>query len=284
MTTSNVPPGLLRRLLRHRGAAFGAATLLLVALAALLAPWLSPGDPLRIVAEPQLWPFQQPAYPLGTDALGRDLLALLLHGARASLLIGVAAAGTATLIGVSVGALAAWHGGWVDELVMRGAELFQTVPNLVLLLTLVSILGPTLAHITLGIGLVSWTGIARLTRAEFLSLRERDFVAACRSFGMGDTRIIVGEILPNALPPVLVLASLTVASAILFESTLAFLGLGDPNVASWGRVIGEGRTLIRTDWFISAVPGLAIMATVLALNLLGDGLNDALNPRLRERA
>jgi len=277
------PPGLLRRFARHRGAALGAGTLLLVAVAALLAPWLAPGDPLRIVAEPQLWPLQDHARPLGTDALGRDIAALLLHGARASLLIGLAAAATATGLGVTVGALAAYHGGWVDEIVMRGAELFQTIPNLILLLTLVSILGPTLGHITLGIGLVSWTGIARLTRAEFLSLRERDFVTACRSFGMRDAHMIVGEILPNALPPVLVLASLTVASAILFESVLSFLGLGDPNVASWGRVIGEGRTLIRTAWYISAVPGVVITATVLALNMVGDGLNDALNPRLRER-
>lgn len=283
MSAASPVPGLLRRFARHRGALAGALILLAVAIGALAASWLYPADPLRIVAPPQLWPLQDSAHPLGTDAMGRDLAALVLHGARASLLIGLVAAATATLIGVTVGALAAYYGGCVDELAMRAVELFQTIPNLILLLTLVSILGPTLTHITLGIGLVSWTGIARLTRAEFLSLRERDFVTACRSFGMGDLRIIVGEILPNALPPVLVLASLTVASAILFESVLSFLGLGDPNVASWGRAIGEGRTLIRTAWYLSAVPGLAIMLAVLALNLVGDGLNDALNPKLRDR-
>jgi peptide/nickel transport system permease protein len=276
-------PGLLRRFVRHRGALLGALLLLFVAAAALLAPWFYPVDPMRIVAEAQLWPLASAAHPLGTDSMGRDIAALVVHGARASLLIGVCAALTATLVGVTVGALAAYYGGWVDELVMRAAELFQTIPNLILLLTIVSILGPTLTNITLGIGLVSWNGIARLTRAEFLSLRERDFVQACRSYGMSDLRIIVAEILPNALPPVLVLASLTVASAILFESVLSFLGLGDPNLASWGRVIGDGRTLIRTAWYICALPGLAIMLTVLSINLVGDGLNDAFNPKLRDR-
>jgi peptide/nickel transport system permease protein len=137
-------------------------------------------------------------------------------------------------------------------------------------------------HITIAIGFVSWNGLARLTRVEFLSLRERDFVNACRAMGMGTPRIIFTEILPNALPPIIVLASLTVASAILYESALSFLGLGDPNVASWGALVGDGRTLIRTSWFISAIPGVVIMLAVLSLNLVGDGLNDALNPKLRD--
>ena len=238
---------------------------------------------MRIVGPPELWPSIHSKFALGTDALGRDIAAMIVHGARASLLIGIFAALTATTIGVTVGALAAYYGGWVDELVMRGAELFQTIPALIFLLTIVSILSPTLTHITLAIGFVSWNGMARLTRAEFLSLRERDFVSACKAMGMGDLRIIVAEILPNALPPVVVLSSLTVAGAILYESAVSFLGQGDPNVASWGRLIGEGRTLIRTSWHICAIPGAVIMVTVLSLNLIGDGLNDALNPKLRDR-
>jgi peptide/nickel transport system permease protein len=275
--------GFVRRFARNRGAVVGAAMILVVIAAALFAPVLYPVDPMRIVGPPEQWPSLQGKYLLGTDALGRDIAAMIVHGARASLLIGVFAALTATTIGVTVGALAAYYGGWIDELVMRCAELFQTIPALIFLLTIVSILGPTLTNITVGIGLVSWNGLARLTRAEFLSLRERDFVSACRAMGMGDLRIIVTEILPNALPPVVVLSSLTVAGAILYESAVSFLGLGDPNVASWGRLIGEGRTLIRTSWYICAVPGVVIMIAVLSLNLLGDGLNDALNPKLRDR-
>ena len=272
-----------RRFARNRGALVGSVMILVVIAAALLAPLLYPTDPMRIVGPPELWPSMQSKFALGTDALGRDIAAMIVHGARASLLIGIFAALTATTIGVTVGALAAYYGGWVDELVMRGAEVFQTIPALIFLLTIVSILSPTLTHITLAIGFVSWNGMARLTRAEFLSLRERDFVSACKAMGMGDLRIIVAEILPNALPPVVVLSSLTVAGAILYESAVSFLGQGDPNVASWGRLIGEGRTLIRTSWHICAIPGAVILVTVLSLNLIGDGLNDALNPKLRDR-
>jgi len=208
---------------------------------------------------------------------------MLMHGAQATLLIGLFAALTATAIGVAIGATAAWFGGWVDEALMRVTELFQVVPSLVFILTIVSILGGTVENITLAVGCVTWTGIARLTRAEFLSLRDREFVLACRAMGMGSWRIAFAEVLPNALPPIVVLSSLSVASAILFEAAVSFLGLGDPEIASWGRLVGEGRTLIRSSWYISAIPGLAIMLTVLALNLVGDGLNDALNPKLRDR-
>jgi len=273
----------LGRFSRNRGALGGAVVILMVASGGLLAPALFPTDPLRIVAAPELWPGQDPALPLGTDSLGRDILAMLVHGARATLLIGLFASAVATIIGVSVGAMAGYFGGWLDEGLMRGAELFQTIPNLIFVLTIVVILGSTLSHIVIAIGIVSWTPIARLTRAEFLALRDREFVQACRAMGMGHGRIILGEILPNALPPVIVLSSLVVAGAILFESAVSFLGLGDPNVASWGRLVGDGRQLIRSAWYISAIPGLAIMVTVLCLNLIGDGLNDALNPKLRDR-
>lgn len=268
------------RFARNRAALVGLLVILLVIGFAIAAPWLFPRNPLRIVGRPEVWPFLTWRHPLGTDSLGRDIAAIIAHGARTTLLIGLFASITATLIGVTVGASAAWFGGWVDEVLMRVAELFQTIPNIIFILTIVSILGQSIGNITLAVGLVAWTPIARLTRAEFLSLRERDFVQACRAIGMTDVRIIVGEILPNALPPVVILSSLVVASAILFESAVSFLGLGDPNVASWGGLIGDGRTLIRTSWYICAVPGLAVMLTVLALNLVGDGLNDALNPRL----
>lgn len=269
--------------MRNRGAVAGAIVLLLVALLAAGAGWLYPTNPLRIVAVPEIWPFESWRYPLGTDSMGRDIAALIAHGARATLLIGLVAAAAATLIGVSIGAAAAWFGGWVDEALMRVTELFQIVPNVVFVLTVVSILGPHIEAITLAVGLVSWPPIARLTRAEFLSFKEREFVQACRAVGMNPLRIVAGEILPNALPPVIVMSSLVVAGAILYESVVSFLGLGDPNIASWGRLVGEGRSLIRSSWYICAVPGVAIMLAVLSLNLVGDGLNDALNPKLHKQ-
>ncbi|MFE8150103.1 ABC transporter permease [Brenneria goodwinii] len=273
----------LRHFCRNRGAVFGAFIVLVILIAALTADWIYPVDPLRIVAIPEIWPFTDARYPLGTDSLGRDIAALIMHGSRATLMIGLTASVAATTIGVAVGASAAWFGGWVDEVLMRIAELFQIIPNVVFVLTVVAILGPHIANIIVAVGLVSWQPIARLTRAEFLSVKEREFVQACRACGMGNTRIIVAEILPNVMPPVIVLSSLVVAGAILYESVISFLGLGDPNLASWGRLVGEGRTLIRSSWYICAVPGVAIMLAVLALNLLGDGLNDALNPKLRDR-
>ena len=273
----------LARFSRNRGAVVGAIFLLIITLVALTANLLFPAEPLRIVATPEIWPFTQWSYPLGTDALGRNIAAMIAHGSRATLLIGLVAALTATVLGVSIGAAAAWCGGWADEILMRLTELFQIIPNVVFVLTVVSILGPHIESITLAIGLVSWPPIARLTRAEFLSFKEREFVQACRSVGLHPLHIVFKEILPNALPPVIVMSSLVVAGAILYESVVSFLGLGDPNVASWGRLVGEGRSLIRTSWYLCAIPGVAIMLAVLSLNLVGDGLNDALNPKLRKR-
>ncbi|SHJ54705.1 peptide/nickel transport system permease protein [Bradyrhizobium lablabi] len=273
----------VRRFARNRAALVGFALVVVVIGIALAAPWMFPRNPLRIVGRPEIWPFTTMRYPLGTDSLGRDIAAMIAHGARTTLLIGLCASLTATLIGISVGAIAAYFGGWVDEFLMRMTELFQTIPNLIFVLTIVSILGQKIEYVTIAVGIVTWTPIARLTRAEFMSLRDREFVQACRSMGMGNLRIMFGEILPNALPPVIVLSSLVIAGAVLFESAVSFLGLGDPNVSSWGRLIGDGRTLIRSSWYICAVPGVAIMLTVLALNLVGDGLNDALNPKLRDR-
>jgi len=272
-----------RRFARNRAALVGFVLVIAVVGIALSAPWLFPRNPLRIVGRPEIWPFTTSRYLLGTDSLGRDIAAMIAYGARTTLLIGLCASLTATIIGISVGATAAYFGGWVDEILMRLTELFQTIPNLIFVLTIVSILGQKIEYVTIAVGIVTWTPIARLTRAEFMSLRDREFVQACRSMGMGNLRIMFGEILPNALPPVIVLSSLVIAGAVLFESAVSFLGLGDPNVSSWGGLIGDGRTLIRTSWYICAVPGMAIMLTVLALNLVGDGLNDALNPKLRDR-
>ena len=270
------------RFARNRGALLGMIILVVVLGLALAAPWLIDANPLRIVSRPEVWPFTNPRFPLGTDSIGRNIFAMVAYGARTTLMIGIVAALTATVIGVVIGAAAAWFGGWIDEILTRITELFQTVPNILLIMTVVAILGQTI-DITMAIGVTMWPGIARMTRAEFLTLKNREFVLACRSMGMSNLRIMAAEILPNAIPPVIVLASVIIGSSILFESAISFLGLGDPNVASWGALIGDGRTLIRRSWYICAIPGVAIMLTVLAMNLIGDGLNDALNPKLRDR-
>lgn len=277
------PHSFASRYARNRGALAGAIILFFIGVVAMFASVLYPGNPLRIVAAPEILPFEQLRFPLGTDSMGRDITAMIVHGARASMLIGLVAAFTAAMIGVTIGATAAWFGGWVDELLMRITELFQIIPNIVFILTMVSVLGPSIMNITLAVGLVSWPPIARLMRAEFLSFKQREFVQACRSGGLSSFRIAVTEILPNAMPPVIIMSSLVVAGAILYESVVSFLGLGDPNIASWGRLVGEGRSLIRNAPYICAIPGLVIMIAVLSLNLMGDGLNDALNPKLRRR-
>ena len=267
--------------LRNPAALAGLAILATVVLVALFAGRLFPGDPLDMVAQPLLWPFQDAAAPLGSDSLGRDVAAGVAHGARVSLAVGAVAALIALSIGVLVGALGGYFGGWLDDLLVRLTELVQTVPTFLFVIVIVAIGQPSVRVIVLAIGLASWPVIARLVRAEFRALRASEFVLAARSQGFGDAWIITREILPNALPPVVVTTSVLVATAILQESALSFLGMGDPNVVSWGSMIGEGRELLRTAWYLSAVPGLAIVLSVLSLNLVGDGLNDAFNPRLR---
>src|SRR5690606_21479743 len=179
--------------------------------------------------------------------------------------------------------VAGYYGGIVDTILMRVTEAFQTLPNFLLLLVLVVVFGSNITTVTIAIGIVSWPSPARLTRAEFLSLRNREFVQAARTLGVRDLRLIFGEILPNALPPIIVYASVVMAVAILLESALAFLRLSDPNVASWGNLIGLGRDVLRSEWYVSAIPGIAILVTVLAVSLVGQGLNDAFNPRLKGR-
>ena len=271
------------RFSRNRGAVIGLVILACVVVLAIAGPFLYPRSPWAMVQRPFLAPFATPGFPFGTDTLGRDIAAGLAHGARVSLLVGLVSTLAALLIGVPLGALAGYFGGWIDDALMRFTEFFQTIPSFALAIVLVAILQPSLSSVVLAIAVVSWPPVARLVRAEFLSLRSREYVEAAILQGETTSRIILTQILPNALPPIIVLASLMVASAILLESSLSFLGLGDPNIMSWGYMIGAARTVIRQAWWMSFFPGIAILLAVLALNLVGEGLNDALNPRLARK-
>ena len=274
----------IRRFARNRGAVIGCLVLLAVIVVAALAPVMYPQSPWRLVGRPFLAPFALDRFPLGTDALGRDVMAGLMHGARVSLLIGLVSTAVALLIGVPLGGLAGYAGGLVDDALMRFTEFFQTIPSFALAIVIVAILQPSIASIVLAIAIVSWPPIARLVRGEVLSLRSREYVQAAITLGQTTPRILLSQVLPNTLAPIIVMASLMVASAILLESSLSFLGLGDPSLMTWGYMIGAGRTRLIEAWWISFFPGVAIFLTVLALNLVGEGLNDALNPRLaRER-
>jgi len=270
----------LKRFARNRGAVIGIVILLAVVAFALLAPTLYPQSPWRPVGRPFLAPFTIDRFPLGTDTLGRNLAAGLVHGARVSLMIGVVSTLVALLIGVPLGAVAGYAGGFIDDALMRFTEFFQTIPSFALAIVLVAILQPQLGSIVLAIGVVSWPPVARLVRGEVLSLRTREYVQAAVTIGQSTPRIIFSQVLPNTLAPIIVMGSLMIGSAILLESSLSFLGLGDPNLMSWGYMVGAGRTRLVDAWWISFFPGLAIFLTVLALNLAGEGLNDALNPRL----
>lgn len=275
--------GLLARLLARPSAVVGLALLAVVLVAAAGADRFFPEDPLAMVALPLLPPGEDPAFPLGTDMLGRDIAAGVFHGARVSLLIGVVATLVSLVIGVGIGALAGYYRGALDRALMRVTELFQTIPPFLFALAIVAVLQPSIPTIVGAIGVTSWPSLARLVRAEVLKLRTSEMVEASIALGAGDARIILRHILPNAAGPILVSASILVATAILTESSLAFLGLGDPNVVSWGGMVGAGREVLRTDWYVATLPGVAIVIAVLALNLLGDGLNDALDPRSGRR-
>lgn len=254
-----------------------AGTLILLALAALAVagPYLFPRDPLSIAGPALLGPFQDAAHPLGTDRLGRDVLAGVVHGARTSLAVSLAAAAAAIAVGAVIGTLAGFAGGLFDELLMRITDAFQTVPGFLLALAFVSVAGPSLAVVVAAIALGAWTGPARIARAEVLSIRQRDYVAASRVIGMHPLMIAFREVLPNALPPVLALSSVIVAGAILTEAALSFLGLGDPNRVTWGSMIAEGRTVLRSAPYLSIIPGLALVAAVLGVYLFGEGLVEA---------
>jgi peptide/nickel transport system permease protein len=267
-------------LLRNPSGLIGLIILMVAIGVALFGPLLFSTSPWRMVQRPFLPPFTIAKFPLGTDALGRDVLAGLVYGARVSLLVGLVSTLAALTVGVPLGAMAGYFGGRTDDALMRFTEFFQTVPSFALAIVLVAILQPSLVSIVAAIAIVSWPPVARLVRGEVLSLRSREYVQAAIVVGHSNSWIIWREILPNALSPVIVLASLMVATAILLESSLSFLGLGDPNLMSWGYMVGAGRTVIRQAWWITVFPGVAILISVLALNLIGEGLNDALNPRL----
>ncbi|EIM74204.1 oligopeptide ABC transporter membrane spanning protein [Nitratireductor aquibiodomus RA22] len=267
------------RLMRSPEGVAGLCLLVLLAAMALAAPLLFPGDPLAIVGRPMTAPFTDPALPLGTDRLGRDVAAGLMHGAQTSLLVGLATALVALTAGALVGTLAGLAGGLVDEALMRVVDAFQIVPGFLLALAFVSVAGASLPVIILAIALGAWTGPARLVRAEVLSIRERDYVSAARVIGMHPAEIALREVLPNALPPVLALTAVIVATAVLVEAALSFLGLGDPNVVTWGSMIAEGRNVLRIAPHLSIVPGLGLVATVLGVYLLGEGLADAMAGR-----
>lgn len=271
----------LSRFAANRGALIGLGLLVVLVAIVVLAPVLYPQSPWRMVGRPMGAPLDG-NFLLGTDTLGRDVAAGIVHGARVSLLIGIVSTFAALLIGVPLGAVAGYFGGIVDDAVMRFTEFFQTIPSFALAIVLVAILQPSLPSIVLAIAIVSWPPVTRLIRGEVLSLRTREYVQAAITVGQSTPRIIFTQILPNTLAPIIVMASLMIATAILLESSLSFLGLGDPNLMTWGYMVGAGRSRIIDAWWISFFPGLAIFLTVLALNLVGEGINDALNPRLRK--
>jgi len=258
----------------------GLVWLAIVVFVALFADALAPRDPFSIVARPFVGP--SGAFWLGTDSLGRDVLAGLLHGARTTLLIAVLSTVLAVAFGTLVGAVAGYYGGLVDDVLMRATEFFQTIPSFLFAIVLIAVLSPSALNLVVAISVVSWPPITRVVRAEVLSLKSREFIQAAVVAGQRDSAILLKQVLPNTLSPLIVTGSLLVATAILVESALSFLGLGAPNQMSWGFMIGAGRSFLRDAWWLVTVPGIAILLTVLAINLVGEGLNDALNPRLAD--
>lgn len=267
------------RFRKNKLAVFGGVFVFLLFVIAVLAPWIAPYNPAQIDVDSIL---EAPSgkHFLGTDDLGRDVLSRMIWGARISLSVGFIAVSISCVIGIILGAAAGYYGGWIDSVIMRFVDIMLCVPTFFLILAVIAFLDPGIWNIMAVIGFTSWMGIARLARAEFLSLKEREFVLAARGVGAGDFRIILRHILPNAMAPVLVSAVLGVAAAVLIESSLSFLGLGiQPPTPSWGNILTAGKDNIEVAWWLSVFPGLAILFTVLAYNLLGEGLRDALDPK-----
>ncbi|MDR2140260.1 MAG: ABC transporter permease [Deltaproteobacteria bacterium] len=269
----------LKKTLANRLALMGGLVVLALFAVSWLAPVISPHDPNQMEIRLRLRPPGTPGHLLGTDSMGRDVLSRLIWGSRISLKVGFVAVGLATLIGLALGAVAGYRGGLIDGLIMRFCDLMLCFPSMFLILTVIAILEPSIWNVMVVIGLTSWMGVARLVRAEFLSLMTRDFVLAARAQGASACRIIWRHLLPNAMGPVLVTATLGVAGAILMESSLSFLGLGaQPPTPTWGAMLTEGKDHLARAWWLSLYPGLAILATVLSYNLLGEGLREAFNP------
>lgn len=271
------------RFLNNRFAAAGLAVVVILFVLSILAPYITPFDPDALDAWHVLLP-PSAAHWFGTDELGRDVFTRVVFGARVSLKVGFVAVGIAVVVGTVIGLIAGFYGGWVDSLLMRAVDIMLCFPTFFLILAVIAILEPSIWYIMIIIGLTGWMGVARLVRAEVLSLKSRDFVLAARVLGASDKRIIFRHILPNALSPVLVSATLGVAGAILTESALSFLGIGvQPPTPSWGNILTSGKDYIEFAWWLSLFPGFAILVTVLCYNLVGEGIRDALDPRQRQR-
>ncbi|AHF79197.1 Binding-protein-dependent transporter, inner membrane component (plasmid) [Sodalis praecaptivus] len=288
MTTMTLRPARslfagLGRAKRSPSLLIGLALLVAIIVCALLAPWLFPDDPREMVGAPNQWPGSAAGFPLGTDMMGRDVMAQLFYGARASLAIGLIATALALIAGVVIGVIAGYYApSWIDDVLMRFTEVFLTMPRLLFAIAIILVMGPTLFSLSLALGATSWPQIARLVRAEAMKIREQDFIRAAATIGIGDRRIIFRHVLPNSVTPVMVASSVLIAQIILSEASLSFLGLGDPSLVSWGAMVGAGREVLRTAWYMAALPGLAIFFTVMSFMLIGNGLNDLFNPRLTE--
>ena len=270
-----------KRFTHNKLAVAGGIVVFLLFIVAIFAPVLAPYDPNAINVHHILEPPTM-THPFGTDELGRDILSRVIYGSRISLSVGFVAVGISTMVGVVLGAFAGYYGGWVDRVIMRFVDIMLSIPTFFLLLAVIAFLEPNIWNIMIVIGLTSWMGVARLVRAEFLSLKEREFVLAARATGARDMRIIFRHILPNSLAPVLVSTILGIASAILVESALSFLGIGvQPPTPSWGNMLTAGKDNIEIAWWMSVFPGVAILITVLAYNLLGEGIRDAIDPRMK---
>ncbi len=272
-----------RLFLGNWSARLGLSIMALIILVSIFGPGIYGVDPFSIRGAPFTPPGIDSSVPWGTDHVGRDILAGMLGGGRATLAVGLSAALMTIAIGLVVGAFAGYYGGLVDEILMRITEFFQVLPSLILAMVLVALFTPSLEMIAIAIGIAAWQSTARLTRGEFLRLREMEYVKAGRTIGASDSRLMWAVILPNALPPLIISATLIIGVAILFEAGLSFLGLGDPNVMSWGLMIGSSKEYIFDSWWATTFPGTAIFLAVLSVSLIGDGLNDALNPKLRSR-
>ncbi|WP_083186536.1 ABC transporter permease [Dissulfuribacter thermophilus] len=274
---------LFKDLLRNPMSATGLVLVFLLAVVAIFAQYIAPYNPQQIDTY-HILEAPSALHPLGTDSLGRDVLSRLIYGARISLLVGIVAVGIATAIGTVLGAIAGFYGGIWDILIMRLVDIMLCFPTIFLVMAVIAFLEPSIWNIMVVIGLTSWMGVCRLVRAEFMSLRSRDFVLAAKVIGVNDMRLLFSHILPNAIAPVIVSATLGVGSAILTESALSFLGIGvQPPTPSWGNMLTSGKDNIEIAWWLSVFPGLAILLTVLAYNLLGEGLRDVLDPRMKKR-
>lgn len=270
-----------RRISRAPSLVVGTVLLLAICALALGAPFFTHNDPLDMVGTPFTWPGTDPAFLFGTDMMGRDMFSGIAYGARVSLEIGVVAGVLATLTGLMVGAVAGFYGGVVDDVLMRITELFQTMPALLFTIVMVVVLHPSITTIVVGVALTSWPQVARLVRAEAMRVSHAEFVQAATVIGMSRPRIVLTHVLPNVASTAIVMFSILAGNAILTEAVLSFLGLGDPNVITWGSMIGSGREALQTAWYMTALPGCAVLVTVLSLNLIGNGLNDLANPRRR---